>query len=84
MGSSLSSYAVREYFIDTQLQRYVSEGTELVVVIGNDHITDRVIMHVNVIRKDGKMVQLSSELTLDKNSWPIPSEELITQLMMVG
>jgi hypothetical protein len=84
MGSSLSSYAVREYFVDTQLKQYVSEGTELVVVIGNDDAKDQIIIHVNVIRKDGKMVQLSSELTLDKNNWPRPSKELIAQLMMVG
>jgi len=84
MRSSLSSYAVREYFIDTQLQRYVSKGTELVVVIGTNPATGLMNMHVNVIRSDGKMVQLQSDLKLDKNDWPRPSEELITQLMMVG
>jgi aspartokinase len=84
MGSSLSNPETRRYFIDVHLKRYVSEGTELVVVVHEDNETDALVLHVNVIRKDGRMIQLSSELTLDPSNWPRPSNELIAQLMMVG
>lgn len=84
MGSSLSNPVLRRYFIDAQLRRYVSEGTELVVVVENNFERDVLMLHVNVIRKDGTMVQLQSDLTLDDKNWPRVCDELKMQLMMVG
>ena len=84
MVSSLTDAGVRGYFITTMLAQYVSKGTELVVTVTNDVEKDVALLHVNVIRTDGKMILLSSELTIDESNWPKPSKELIGQLMMVG
>lgn len=84
MASSINDPAVRMYFIDMTLKRYVSEGTELVMTLEKNLERDVTFLHVNVIRKDGKMIQLQSDLSIDKNNWPRVSNELIAQLMMVG